>query len=154
MEEDLEATLIRPKSEWQRESVCARLPEEERKSFQTFREGRPSLDDERYRICSNCPVKMECLLYAIVHDEYGVWGGTSLGERKKISPQIRNHLKKKAKREGWYQPLKNFLPTILRPKQEEESFLLPTLDELENPLDLAPEPVGFHFPEVPEFVLP
>ncbi len=37
------------------------------------------------RICLNCPVTDECLLYAIKHHELGVWGETTEREREKIS---------------------------------------------------------------------
>lgn len=37
------------------------------------------------QICSLCPVKTECLRYAIDHQErFGIWGGTSELERRKL----------------------------------------------------------------------
>jgi WhiB family transcriptional regulator, redox-sensing transcriptional regulator len=36
-------------------------------------------------ICRTCPVQPECLEYALTHHEkFGVWGGTSERERRKI----------------------------------------------------------------------
>jgi WhiB family redox-sensing transcriptional regulator len=36
------------------------------------------------RICRKCPVKSECLAYALEHDEqHGVWGGMTPAERRK-----------------------------------------------------------------------
>jgi WhiB family transcriptional regulator, redox-sensing transcriptional regulator len=36
------------------------------------------------RICRRCPVKIECLAYALDNDErHGIWGGLSAQERAK-----------------------------------------------------------------------
>ena len=36
-------------------------------------------------VCAGCPVRAECLEYALAHDErYGVWGGTSERERRRL----------------------------------------------------------------------
>ena len=35
-------------------------------------------------ICSSCPLKASCLEYATFAEEFGVWGGTTAGERKKL----------------------------------------------------------------------
>ena len=40
---------------------------------------------EAKRICSGCPVKAECLEYALENDErFGIWGGLSERERRKL----------------------------------------------------------------------
>lgn len=37
------------------------------------------------RVCSACPVRTECLEYALEHDErWGVWGGLSVEERERV----------------------------------------------------------------------
>ncbi len=37
------------------------------------------------RVCDSCPVKVECLEYALEHRiEHGVWGGASERERRRI----------------------------------------------------------------------
>jgi WhiB family redox-sensing transcriptional regulator len=42
------------------------------------------------RICVDCPVKVECLEYALADRiDHGVWGGTSERERRRILRQRR-----------------------------------------------------------------
>ncbi|OBY33430.1 WhiB family transcriptional regulator [Mycolicibacter kumamotonensis] len=37
------------------------------------------------RVCQRCPVKMQCLQYALDNEEvHGVWGGTTSSERIEI----------------------------------------------------------------------
>lgn len=37
------------------------------------------------QVCLSCPVRAECLEYALENDErWGVWGGTSEAERRKM----------------------------------------------------------------------
>lgn len=37
------------------------------------------------KVCAVCPVRVECLNYAIAHDEqHGVWGGTTERERRRL----------------------------------------------------------------------
>lgn len=48
--------------------------------------------EERYiteRLCGNCPVKEACLEWALVHERYGIWGGTTPHRRKFIRRQRR-----------------------------------------------------------------
>ncbi|MDQ4213265.1 WhiB family transcriptional regulator [Microbacterium capsulatum] len=41
-------------------------------------------------ICARCDVISECLEYALQHDErFGVWGGKSERERRKLKPSRR-----------------------------------------------------------------
>jgi hypothetical protein len=36
-------------------------------------------------ICRGCPVRAECLEYALAHDErFGIWGGTTAAERTRL----------------------------------------------------------------------
>jgi WhiB family redox-sensing transcriptional regulator len=40
---------------------------------------------EAKRICAECPVRVECLEYALEEDErFGIWGGMSERERRKL----------------------------------------------------------------------
>lgn len=41
-------------------------------------------------ICAACPVRPQCLQYALDHDErYGIWGGMSERERHKLKTRQR-----------------------------------------------------------------
>jgi Transcription factor WhiB len=43
-------------------------------------------------ICSSCPVRSQCLDFAIAtRTQEGVWGGTEYGERRKIMRQMRKN---------------------------------------------------------------
>lgn len=40
------------------------------------------------KICQECPVRLQCLEYALKHDErFGVWGGLSERERRALKKQ-------------------------------------------------------------------
>lgn len=42
-------------------------------------------------VCKECPVKMECLEYALDHgEEFGIWGGLTSKARKRL---LREHLR-------------------------------------------------------------
>lgn len=45
------------------------------------------------RFCSDCPVRVQCKTYAIVHDEYGIWGGTTRFERVRLDRELVENLK-------------------------------------------------------------
>jgi WhiB family transcriptional regulator, redox-sensing transcriptional regulator len=36
------------------------------------------------KLCYQCPVQAECLNWALVRDEWGTWGGTSVQDRKAL----------------------------------------------------------------------
>lgn len=44
------------------------------------------------KICRECPVINECLLYAIRHKESGIWGGMTERERKKLVKKSRKNV--------------------------------------------------------------
>ena len=68
-----------PELMWQERSLCAQTDPE---SF--FPEKGGSTRDAK-KVCQTCPVKTECLEYALAHDErFGIWGGMSERERRKL----------------------------------------------------------------------
>lgn len=36
------------------------------------------------KICSTCPISQLCLAWGIANEEFGIWGGTTPAERKKL----------------------------------------------------------------------
>jgi len=40
--------------------------------------------EEVKKVCRNCPVRKQCLDYAVKYNEYGIWGGTTEEERPGI----------------------------------------------------------------------
>lgn len=71
--------LIGPAPEWQEQARCTSTDPE------AFFPEVGSSGRGAKRICSRCEVKAECLAHALEHREpYGVWGGKSPGERRKM----------------------------------------------------------------------
>lgn len=53
--------------------------------------------------CDICPVREDCLLWAVIYNESGVWGGKTDTERsKEFSQKDREELIKQAKLQGNY----------------------------------------------------
>ena len=77
-EVDLLAELLnRPK--WQRRAACQGM------GAGTFVMAKGQTGDPARATCLSCPVRPECLEYALTHPEVdGVWGGTSRQERRRI----------------------------------------------------------------------
>jgi WhiB family transcriptional regulator, redox-sensing transcriptional regulator len=44
---------------------------------------------EAKRVCTTCPVRAECLEYALGNDErFGIWGGLSERERRRLKRRV------------------------------------------------------------------
>ncbi|WP_308493279.1 WhiB family transcriptional regulator [Microbacterium terrisoli] len=64
---------------WQADALCAQTDPE---AF--FPEKGGSTRDAK-RVCASCPVRDQCLEYALHNDErFGIWGGLSERERRKL----------------------------------------------------------------------
>jgi hypothetical protein len=52
-----------------------------------FFPGKPGSEEEKQakQICGRCQIRVECLQWALIHREYGVWGGTGEAERKAMT---------------------------------------------------------------------
>ena len=64
---------------WRLDALCAETDPE------AFFPEKGGSTREAKRICGRCEVKVECLEYALGHDErFGIWGGLSERERRKL----------------------------------------------------------------------
>jgi len=85
-------------TDWRDQARCLGLPVD--LFFPPFEEEDPSgqeakrLIAEAKKVCASCSVRLECLEYALeTRQEYGVWGGTTSLERKRIRRQRRRSKK-------------------------------------------------------------
>jgi WhiB family transcriptional regulator, redox-sensing transcriptional regulator len=73
----LEGLFVK-REEWMGKAACRGM------SPDLFYPGKGESSTEAKETCSICPVTKECLDYALLRDEYGVWAGTSIKDRKKL----------------------------------------------------------------------
>nr|WP_264000490.1 WhiB family transcriptional regulator [Mycolicibacillus trivialis] len=71
------------REEWQDQALCAQTDPE------AFFPEKGGSTREAKKICQRCPVRGECLEYALAHDErFGIWGGLSERERRRLKRGI------------------------------------------------------------------
>ena len=64
---------------WQERSLCAQTDPE------AFFPEKGGSTREAKKICTGCEVRSECLEYALANDErFGIWGGMSERERRRL----------------------------------------------------------------------
>ena len=64
---------------WRLEALCAETDPE------AFFPEKGGSTREAKRVCVGCPVRMQCLEYALDNDErFGIWGGLSERERRRV----------------------------------------------------------------------
>lgn len=66
---------------WQDEARCGG----QGFNFVPDHETAAGLEAARAQFCNGCPVRVECLAYAVVYLMPGYWGGTSTAERRLLS---------------------------------------------------------------------
>lgn len=70
---------VKEKLEWEADALCAQVGTE-----MFFPEKGGTTRDAK-RICDDCPVRQDCLDYALTNDvRHGVWGGLSERERRAL----------------------------------------------------------------------
>lgn len=72
--------LVDPEElQWQARALCAQTDPE------AFFPEKGGSTREAKRVCLACEVRVECLDYALAHDErFGIWGGLSERERRRL----------------------------------------------------------------------
>jgi WhiB family redox-sensing transcriptional regulator len=76
----------RPKNEWAPFGNCLGKPTE------TFYTRNGAISDEIRELCETCPVRLDCLVFALVNDEHGIWGGTTRLQRSRFPKEVVNYL--------------------------------------------------------------
>ena len=67
---------------WQEQALCAQTDPE------AFFPEKGGSTREAKKVCQSCPVRSECLDYALAMDErFGIWGGLSERERRRLKKQ-------------------------------------------------------------------
>lgn len=77
-----------PKSpdDWRARAACARLD-----PGLFFPDGAEAETRQAKRVCAACPVRAECLRFALTSPEqYGIWGGLTEGERRERTASPRD----------------------------------------------------------------
>jgi WhiB family redox-sensing transcriptional regulator len=79
MKQRLSSSLLTYSVPWMREAICAQTDPD---AFYPEKGGSTA---EAKRVCMGCPVRRECLEYALTNNErFGIFGGKSERERRKI----------------------------------------------------------------------
>ena len=80
---DLAETAEADDEKWQDRALCAQTDPE------AFFPEKGGSTREAKKICQRCPVRAECLEYALANDErFGIWGGLSERERRRMKRGI------------------------------------------------------------------
>lgn len=69
--------------DWFDRAACRTIPTST--FFTNNNDLRPDTADERAakRVCTDCPVRAECLAFGL-EERFGIWGGRTPGERRRI----------------------------------------------------------------------
>ena len=73
--------------EWRLDALCAETDPE------AFFPDKGGSTRDAKRVCAGCPVRAECLEFALASDErFGIWGGLSERERRRVRLQRRTSI--------------------------------------------------------------
>lgn len=143
---------MRPIKEWRKESRCIGFGPKGRRDTDHFFTGvGENPTKARKELCANCPVIAECLDYAIIYDEEGVWGGTTKRERERLN-YIKDSLVSQAKSLGILENRPSIDRMIQEDRQKqlrlERDSVLPRVTPLEELEPLAEQLVEEYDPTV------
>jgi WhiB family redox-sensing transcriptional regulator len=85
----LDATAQPVEEEWRYNAACAGT--EDLNLFFPVGTGADAIvqTEAAKAVCGPCPVRAECLTFALDTDQYGVWGGMSEDERRELKQKAR-----------------------------------------------------------------
>jgi WhiB family redox-sensing transcriptional regulator len=69
-------------SGWQDEASCRGV------DTNLFFPENADVDDQVLALCENCPVKDECRDYGVVYEEWGIWGGLTASQRRRVRKEF------------------------------------------------------------------
>jgi WhiB family redox-sensing transcriptional regulator len=78
-------TLFDAPADWRSRSLCSELPVDEAEAMFFPKRGKSTKAAKA--LCAGCPVRPECLEFALADVDafrFGVWGGTSSRDRRKL----------------------------------------------------------------------
>ena len=80
-------TVLPTDDDWRQDALCAETDPE------AFFPEKGGSTREAKRVCTGCPVRAECLEFALANDErFGIWGGLSERERRRVRLQRQGRL--------------------------------------------------------------
>lgn len=80
MKQHLKSKLLTYQEPWMADAVCSQTDPD------AFFPEKGGSTAEAKKVCLSCPVRTECLEYALSHNErYGIFGGKSERERRKLA---------------------------------------------------------------------
>lgn len=114
---------------WSQRAKCREIPFADMIFFPPTGKGHAgNLVSEGKKFCTGCPVISQCKIYAIAHDMYGIWGGTTRSERNKLSMLTRNAIK------AMYLEARQLEPTRYHNSQSTPKRVQKLLLEYEDPI--------------------
>ena len=76
--------------------ACVGMPTSLFYAYEEGKEIKKVITTDLFRdICLTCPIWKDCLVYALSHEQYGIWGGVTTHERQALRQGLDNPLSEK-----------------------------------------------------------